>query len=444
MDKEAFDAESAVEQIADNQNYYEKPDSDDGYIEGDLAIKLARNKRFKDVIYNDMLGDFNEKGEYVLSEEIMQELIDMPKKIDVITDNGIEARGFLNGKVFHFVVTPATKEENGNAYCFLVLHEEIERMGGYYIDTNSVVVATYDYKYDKFYEQRVREVFHLKEYDSDNDTGEEGKQYFADNITARLAELAVIREKSAEISEKLEELYFNHRIQLLGMGPETALIMAEFTSKRNKLEPFFMNTDKKYYFLNQILDDTLENPKCQEVLEKSPVKEQMKALDEKYVAKTEELQAKIKESHAVKQVKKENVTMMIVEKGKPVAEKTAPTQKPGVSKGNSKGKGGKGKGKSKGAGGKSGGDSGNKKGGKDNKKKSIVVPAGLKKEEQQMEIGALFMQNQLPHEPPQQQPNNLVISQIPIENQQHGNGQQPAKSESVEENALDKLQGLVR
>ena len=377
MNNDVLDENEIKKQAQNIQKYYEKPDSDEGYIEDDLAIELEKVKRFKDVMYNDMLGDFNENGEYILPESIMQELIDMPKKIDVVSDNGIEARGFLGERVFHFVVTPAVKEENGNAYCYLVLREEIERMGGYYVDTNSVVVATYDYKFDQFYEQRVREVFNLKDYDGD-DTGEEGRAYFADNITARFAELEVMRSQSLVISEKLEELYFNHRIQLLGAGPETALIMAEFTTKRNKLEPFFMNTERKYYFLNQVLDDVLEKPVCKECLEKTPVvKEKMQVLEEKFVEKSVEVQEKIVTSHAVQQVKKEHSPMMVMEEGKPVEKKPEKVQKPGVSKGNSKQSGGGGKGKSGGSkpkGKPGGGGAGKKKDGGKGKGKDAGKP----------------------------------------------------------------------
>lgn len=395
-----------VEVQAQSQSYYEKLDTDEGYIEDELQIELEKIRRTKDVLYNDMLGEYNEKGEYKLSQSIMQELIDMPKKIDVIDDNGIEARGFLGDRIFEFTISKPKLEDNGNAYCFLVLHEKIERMGGYYIDTNAVVVATYEYKYDKFYLNHIKEVFNLKEYEDDT-TGEEGRTFYADKISLRFKELAVMREVGDDVYERLEEIYFNRRIQLLGLSAQTALIMAEFTSRKNKLEPFFMNTTRKYYFLNQLLDDCLQKKECAECLENSDIKEQMQALDKKFVEKNVEVEQKIKENPQVQKIRKQEQFKDIADLenlGRETTQK--PTQKP-MPKGVTKGDAGKPKSKKKGGGGKSKGGGGKKDSKKKDDKKPFMAvytpPKPAPKEEQSI-IGSLVppKQDNQPEPSPQE------------------------------------------
>lgn len=295
MDKEFLDNANAQD-----IKKYKKIDSPMGFLTDALEIDVEKTRRYKDEVFNDMLGSFNDEGEYIIPQEILEELVKMPKFIDVINDNGIEARGYLGDRAFYFAVTPVVELEDGTAYCYLQLREKMERMAGFYIDIHTTVVATYSYKFDKMFDQNMRNIFNLKDYDSDST---EGRTFFADHINHRLKLLAAIREEGDELYEKLEEVYFNHRIKLLGLSPETALIMADFVNRKNKLEPFINISKRKFYALNQILDDVLADEKCKECLEKSAVFDQMKNLDRKMVDKTNETKERVENSRTVIAVK---------------------------------------------------------------------------------------------------------------------------------------------
>lgn len=316
---------------------------------------LAQDRLFKDTIFNDLLGDYTKQGDYVMSEDIMQELIDMPKKIDFVDDAGIHARGFLNDRVYTFCVTKPIIEENGNAYSFLKIEEKIDRLAGYMVETQSTIVATYDYKFDEFYDKNLREVFHLKEYDSD-DTGEEGRKYQADRISKRYEMFYAMREVSEEYAEKLEEIYFNQRILLLGMDPELTVIMAEFSKKRAKLDAYFIISRRRFYFLNQLLDQILLLQNNQTQLSKSEMDAKLKELDKKFVEKAKEINKRTlthpKVAPFIKEEKQEEIVAIVRKE-----QSTPKPQNQAVKKGDGGKSGG---GKKRGKGGQDKGGGGNK------------------------------------------------------------------------------------
>lgn len=332
-----------------NQAIYEKFDSEMGYVKGEHDVMQMKVKRFKDEIFNDLVGTFDENGKYIISDEILAELVGLNKKIDAQTINGTEARAFVGDRVLRFNMTPPQALENGNAYCYLELLEEMSRINGYYIDTLTTVIATYEYKNDEFFYNNACNVFNLKEYKAD-DPDATAPQLMPDYLGQRYSVLVAMMMQCGDALDTLEEAYFNKRMQLLAEYPEVALILAEFANKRNKLEPYFSKGEHKYFFLNQILDEVLEMSICKKVLEQSNVKYQLKEADMKFYKLNMQAKEKMLDSH---QVQKAQDNAMFVDTGKNPS-KPAPQQKvkPNV-KINSGNKGGKkGGGKPKGGGGK--------------------------------------------------------------------------------------------
>ncbi len=324
---------------------------------------------YKDVLFNDLVGDYDEFGTYNISEDVMQDLIDMPKKIDYIDESGIHARGFWGDHTFKFLVTTPIKTDNGDAYCYLKLDEQIDRMAGFQFDTQTSTIATYCYRFDELYDQFMRDVFHLREYESD-DTGEEGRKYKADYLAKRYDLFYTMRSCSEDYYEKLEEIYFNHRLLMLGMDPELTVIMAEFNKKRLKLDPYLIISRRRFFFLNQLLDEILQMQA--ERLGKSEISARMDLLDAKYIEKSEEIKQRTLNQEKVKALlpKESEAQSSILNS---LSKKPAPAQKKGVSKGG----GNKPKSKPKKKGGKSGGKPKGKDKGKD--KPKAVGKAGPSK-----------------------------------------------------------------
>lgn len=331
------------------------------------VAKLSQVRRYKDVLFNDLLGDYDSDGEYIVDENIMQDLIDMPKKIDIVDTEGIHARGFWGDKTFSFLVTPPVERKNGQAFCYLQLNEQIARMAGYRFDTVTATIATYEYDFDEFFDQRVREVFHLAEYEGD-DTGEEGRQYRAEYIARRYELFCAMRACSEDYYERLEEIYFNHRLQVLNMDPELTFIMAEFSKKRTQLEAYLIISGRRYYFLNQLLDEVLLLHSAR--LSQSQMAEKMADLDQKFVQKSQEIKQKTQENPQVAALLPKQEERMTIVDENVAPKKPAPAPQKGVTRGGGdkpkpKKKGGKG-------GGKKGGDKKDKK----NDKKNPLLAIG--------------------------------------------------------------------
>ena len=66
---------------------YLKPNSELGYVEDSAEISRLRFNNLRHVVLGCMLGDFNELGHYVVSPEIVQELISLEKYIVQTYDN---------------------------------------------------------------------------------------------------------------------------------------------------------------------------------------------------------------------------------------------------------------------------------------------------------------------------------------------------------------------
>ena len=295
---------------------YEKKDSDKGYVEGEHDVMKMKAQRFRDVIANDLLGDFDSKGKYHLSDEIAADLVAVTKKIDSHDQNGTQGRAFVGDRILYFNLTPpkASPENEANAYCYLELLEEIPRINGYYIDTLTTVVATYEYKNDEFFYDRALEVFNFKEYKADEPVD---TQLLPESLSARYAFTAAMLKQAETPLENLEEAYFNKRLQLLAEDPELAIILAEFSNKRNKLEPYFAKAENKYQFLNEILDEVLELPACKKALEKSPVREQLIEADKKAYQLVEKVEERVREDNRTKEAVSQAMFTDLAEKPAP-------------------------------------------------------------------------------------------------------------------------------
>lgn len=307
-------------EIERKDEIYEKPDSDKGYVEGEHDVLQMRVLRYKDVILNNLLGDFDENGKYVIADDILKDLVTLTKKIDAHTQNGTEGRAFVGDRVLYFNLTPPVSLGNGQAYCYLQLLEEIPRIGGYYIDTHTTIVATYEYKDDEFFADRALEVFNFKEYKADETIPPE---LLPDSLAQRFAYVDAMLKEAGDPLDKLEEAYFNKRLQVLSEYPELAVILAEFTAKRNKLEPYFIKNDHKYFYLNQILDDILSSEQYKKIIEASPAQFVLKEAENKYFDLSIKVEQKVRTDSRVNEKKQEAIFANITENGKA----SAPAQK---------------------------------------------------------------------------------------------------------------------
>jgi len=85
---------------------YLKPDSELGYVQDRAEIECLKINNLRHVVLGCMLGDFDETGAYVVDQEIVRELIEMPKYVVEVMDNIEICRSILRlDKQITFAVT---------------------------------------------------------------------------------------------------------------------------------------------------------------------------------------------------------------------------------------------------------------------------------------------------------------------------------------------------
>lgn len=316
----AYDINNAenVEEPATDK--YLKEDTDDGFIENKTEISRLRANRKYQVVTNKLLGDYNEDGNYEISQYIMCELIAMPKWIEKEVDGEIYAKAFYkDGTFFTFTVTKPEILPDNTAVSALKLNEEVEYANGYITDTISTIVGSYLYTYDDNYDFNRKTVFNLREKKEDITDKERTP---TDYIDLKIKYLDAVEDAGAEYYARLEESYFYKRLQILNELPEGAVVLSEFNDKRKKMESYFLTGGKKSKFraLNDLLNSVLEGKSAENLIKSPQYQSAMGNLNNKYYATTEKISEKIRSAKAVKDIKSERISAETKPKGVHIVE----------------------------------------------------------------------------------------------------------------------------
>jgi len=301
QEKEELD-EQVSQPVVSN---YVKPDCDKGFTDDKVEITQLQATHLTDVIFNKMMGEFNDDGEYTIDEKIIEELANLPKFTVRKDKNGTYCDTKLKEKVLHFCVTPYVKKEDGTAFCFLELLEPVIYTNGYVIDTKTTVVATYEYRFQDGFEEYVKIAFNVDQDGGDNDGGR--KYLDSDNIVKRIAYLDAMALVSIDLYERLDEAYFNRRIQILNDLPVGALVLAEFNKERAKIEKYFVgNSRRKYKALNDLLSAILDSPSGEKLKQNKEYIRQMGDANKKYLVTVKQIDESAKHSAEVAKALAEN------------------------------------------------------------------------------------------------------------------------------------------
>lgn len=268
---------------------YEREDSEEGVITNIPEITQQQATHITDVIYNGLLGDYNQYGQYSISDEIIKELAHMPKRFVRKDKFGTYVQSKIGNMTFDFCVTPPVIKEDGNAYCYLQLLEEVSYTNGYIIDTKTTTIATYEYLYTDVFYDWVAAAFNI---DQDPDGDPEGGREYIDTqyIMLRLKYLRAIADMTIDLYEELDEAYFNKRLQILNELPEGTIILAEFNKERAKIEKYFVtNSKRKYKALNDLLNSILDGPAGEKIKQNAEYNQKMAEVNENYLNKVNEI-----------------------------------------------------------------------------------------------------------------------------------------------------------
>lgn len=292
-----------TEEDADSEDEvegYEREDSEEGIITNITEITQQQATHITDVVYNGLLGDYDQYGKYTISDEITKELAHMPKTFVRKDKFGTYLQSKVGDKTFNFCVTPAVKKENGDAYCYLQLLEEVSYTNGYIIDTKTTTVATYEYIYSDVFYDWVASAFNI---DQDEEGEPDGGRKYVDTqyIELRLKYLNKLAEMTIEIYEDLDESYFNQRLLILNELPEGAVILAELNKERAKIDKYFVtNSRRKYKALNDLLNSILDGPAGMKIKQNAEYNQKMAEVNQKYLNKLIEIHTQFTNTPEIK------------------------------------------------------------------------------------------------------------------------------------------------
>ena len=295
---------------------YGREDSKSGYTTSTYETALLKASRKYDVIANELLGRYDDDGEYYISTEILTELANLKKIVGITNEFGTEVRApYKDGRSFNFLLKIGEEDpETHTAESVLYLLETINKVNGYIQNILSTPVATYTYKFDEHYKTYCYRALHIVGINGDDDGSLKPED--AIYIDQRYRYLAAVKKASKDDYLLMEEAFFNSRIQILNEIPQGALVLSEFNKKRSALDKYFINNPRnKYRALNELLTSILE-AYFEDFENNSAYKISMQILAVKYLNQVAKVSEKIKETEDYKRAK-EAVQVIVAPAPKP-------------------------------------------------------------------------------------------------------------------------------
>ncbi len=262
---------------------YLKLDSELGYIEDPVSIKYTKFNNLRHTLLGFMMGDFDDKGRYVIEPEIVRELISMKKHIIEVNDNIEICHGEIRlDKPFTFVITYEGERVTLSLLEKMNFEANYKLDSGAYsnineyildeIETSGIVDRTLVYK------QWNVDAFGGQELDIFNCDEALLEKYFG--IVNRFKYLIKANTLLIEKEDDLEEIeaeYANRIMDLLVQFPNLKKVVVEEINKSITEKKDFICADKLFFAktINEVLD---------------------KAVGENLSTLTEEEQAKFNES----------------------------------------------------------------------------------------------------------------------------------------------------
>lgn len=246
---------------------YFKFDELEQYLDNEADINYFAINQARRVAVGNMLGDFDEYGFYVLDEEIIKELIAMPKVVVDNLDNIDLLRGGIKFDNFiHFMLVIEDDKAK------LVLLEKINFESnvkdnvGRYSNMNEYVlgeVTIPDRDVDKnviYSKFNIRREDEGRLYDFNNLTPEELEFY--KNVIRKMKYNVIVKTNLYAQEDKIEKVetnYFNSVVNSFDMDTSTKEDFLNYLNAIIKEKQIFVNSNKPFFqkTINEILDGAI-------------------------------------------------------------------------------------------------------------------------------------------------------------------------------------------
>lgn len=249
--------------MSEQTEKYVRADIQGGYIYNKSEIDYFKQTQIIDVISNLMLGDYNQKGSYMISKEIIEELVKMKKVYQysfgatTFCQSVNEIGGY--GKI-DFAIKIRKNTQTGVISATLQVLETIDRANGYYQNTNSASIETYTAKDSSTFIVDMLKYFNVASKREDGLLKKEIQNEEINSIIARKKYEELLKNVSNDKIEAInKDLYFK-RMKILDKSSIGKKIKIELESETYKINGWFIKEGMPgyYRYLNQILDGLVE------------------------------------------------------------------------------------------------------------------------------------------------------------------------------------------
>lgn len=244
-----------------NNSKYLRRDIDGGILSEKYQVDSYKLEQYANVIDNLMLGNYNEFGEYIIQDEIKDELLKCQKVIEDNYENILFVKSKNPVNVFshlNFAVRVLVNSQTNQNTAILELLEPIYKAKGYIENTQSTVIKKITLPNNDIFRDEVYKAFNIK---VDNN-GEGQKIELSDdefkNSIDRKIRLLYIKKQTIEKMNDEYEICYKKNIQELEKTEIGKKVIQE-TKKEEKIAQKYLNVkENDYKVKNELLYKNIE------------------------------------------------------------------------------------------------------------------------------------------------------------------------------------------
>lgn len=241
----------------ENEKYLRK-DIDGGILSEKYEIDRYKYQQYNDVIDNLMLGNYNEFGEYIIQDEIKEELLNCRKVIEDNYENILFVKSEEQVNVFsylNFAVKVLDSDKLGYKMAILELLEPIYKTKGYIENTQATVIKKIVLPNNNIFKDEVYKAFNII-VDNSN-----GRKYVNDidefkNILDRKIRLLYVK-KHVSLQDDFMMCY-KKNVEELNKTDEGKKVLEEHKKEEEIAEKYLKVDETDYKSKNELLTTNIE------------------------------------------------------------------------------------------------------------------------------------------------------------------------------------------
>ena len=220
-----------------------------------------------DAIQNNLLGSYDEQGNYFIAPQIIEELIVLPKQKKNSFANSLFCVGDLlgYGEIAFELEYNRKLDKKEQAVATLYVLEEVDKINGYLQNTIKTKISEYRDEVTNFIEQSYAK-YHIN-ISNTTDISDEGKERkLLEDIEEQDSFIIAKKQFSLQLDKLTSEKcldaygkYFTYRFSTLSKMNNnfSKAVINQFNEEYERIEKFFLK-DKNYKILNELLDKCIE------------------------------------------------------------------------------------------------------------------------------------------------------------------------------------------